>query len=81
MAILLYYKCKEVNRITCCLSACKQLSGICLHTSIASHRPCVHALFTYFFDNTSHECEPVLCVCTFIEVVLNHQILAGYIQV
>ena len=38
----------------------------------------MHALFTIFFDNASHEREPVSFVCTKVEVMPNRQILAGY---
>ena len=51
----------SANRIA--LIVCMHTSSICLHTSIASYRACVHTLFTKFFDNASHEREPVSYVC------------------
>ena len=51
----------SANRIA--LIVCMHASRICLHTCIASYWSCVHTLFTNFFDNASHEREPVSYVC------------------
>ena len=45
------------------VNVCMHASSVCLHYSIGSCRPSVHALFIFFYDNVSNESGRVSCLC------------------